>query len=61
MVGGTFPVLGPSFQFTSLVPNEVFVGFNLREALSIILHLWKSNAFGFQRNFAELNCQSSLS
>jgi len=41
LLGGMVPVLGPSFQFTSLVLNEVLIGFNLSKALSISLR------FGF--------------
>jgi hypothetical protein len=33
LLGGTIPVLDPTFQLTSLFPNEVFVGFNLRDAV----------------------------
>lgn len=56
LFGGTIPVLNPRLQLTSLVLNEVFVGFNLRKALSITLQLWKSNTFGLQQILAKLNC-----
>jgi len=57
LLGGTIPVLDPTFQLTSLFPNEVFVGFNLRYALAIGLRLWKCNALGFQQTYAKLNSQ----
>ena len=51
------PVLRPSFQLTGLVPDEVFVGFNLCKTLSVSLLFGKSNAFRLQQTFAKPNSQ----
>jgi hypothetical protein len=49
LLGSTIPVLEPTFQLTSLVPDEVFIGFNQRNALPIVCASGSATALDFSK------------